>query len=156
MCQIEPHDDADAIVGKVGRRLLALDRRAGAHHPAAASLLDVPVEDAAWQALDPTGRRRRTLDGVQRLLLRLSQERPLLLVMEDLHWVDAETQAVLDGLIESLPTARILLLVNYRPEYAHTWGGKSYYTQLRIGPLGRPGAQALLDALLGDDPTPGR
>ena len=97
----------------------------------------MPVEDAAWQALDPPQRRQRTLDAVKRLLLRESQVQPLLLVFEDLHWIDAETQALLDSLVESLPTARLLLLVNYRPEYQHGWGSKTYYPQLRLDPLPR-------------------
>ena len=88
-------------------------------------------------ALDPPRRRRATLDALRRLLLRESQEQPLLLVFEDLHWIDSETQALLDSLVEMPPTARILLLVNYRPEYSHGWGNKSYYTQLRIDPLGQ-------------------
>ena len=78
---------------------------------------------------------------------------PLLLVFENLHWIDAETQAVLDSLIESLPTARLLLLVNYRPEYQHGWGNKTYYTQLRLDPLPTASAEELLQALLGDDPA---
>ena len=106
-----------------------------------------------WQALDPPQRRQRTLDAVKRLLLRESQEQPLLLVFEDLHWIDAETQALLDSLVESLPTARVLLLVNYRPEYQHGWGSKTYYTQLRLDPLPPESADELLDALLGDDPA---
>ena len=76
---------------------------------------------------------------------------PLLLVFEDLHWTDSETQALLDSLVESLPTARLLLLVNYRPEYQHGWGGKTYYTQLRLDPLPPESAEELLQALLGDD-----
>jgi predicted ATPase len=87
---------------------------------------------AAWQAIDPSQRRQRTLDALKRLLLRESQVQPLLLVFENLHWIDTETQAFLDGLGESLPAARILLLVNYRPEYQHGWRTKSYYTQLLI------------------------
>ena len=78
---------------------------------------------------------------------------PLLLVFEDLHWIDAETQALLDSLVESLPTARLLLLVNYRPEYQHGWGSKTYYTQLRLDPLPPASADELLQALLGDDPS---
>ena len=78
---------------------------------------------------------------------------PLLLVFENLHWIDAETQAVLDSLIDSLPTARLLLLVNYRPEYQHGWGNKTYYTQLRLDPLPPASAEELLQALLGDDPS---
>jgi tetratricopeptide (TPR) repeat protein len=76
---------------------------------------------------------------------------PLLLVFEDLHWIDTETQALLDSLVESLPTARLLLLVNYRPEYQHGWGSKTYYRQLRLDPLPPASADAFLQALLGDD-----
>src|SRR5262249_41444165 len=93
----------------------------------------------------------RTLDALKRVLLRESQAQPLLLVCEDLHWIDAETQALLDSLVESLPTARFLLLVNYRPEYQHGWGSKTYYTQLRLDPLPPASADAFLQALLGDD-----
>ena len=85
------------------------------------------------------------------MLLRESQVQPLLLVFEDLHWIDSETQALLDSLVESLPTARLLLLVNYRPEYQHAWGSKTYYTQLRLDPLPPESAEELLQALLGDD-----
>jgi predicted ATPase len=101
--------------------------------------------------LDPAQRRQHTLDAVKRLLLRESQVQPLLLVIEDLHWIDSETQALLDSLIESLPTARLLVLVNYRPEYQHGWGSKTYYTQLRIDPLTPESAGELLQALLGSD-----
>ena len=75
---------------------------------------------------------------------------PLLLVFEDLHWIDGETQALLDSLVESLPSARLLLLVNYRPEYQHRWGSKTYYSQLRLDPLPPESAEELLEALLGD------
>jgi predicted ATPase len=77
----------------------------------------------------------------------------VLLLFEDLHWIDAETQALLDALVESLPTARMLLLVNYRPEYQHAWGGKTYCLQLRIDPLAPESSDTLLTALLGEDAT---
>src|SRR5262249_54268729 len=115
-------------------------------------VLDVPVDDPQWSQLDPPQRRLRTLDGIKRLLMRESQVQPLLLLFEDLHWIDAETQALLDSVVESLPTARLLLLVNYRPEYQHGWGSKTYYRQLRIDPLPPESAQELLEALLGEDP----
>jgi tetratricopeptide (TPR) repeat protein len=108
------------------------------------------VEDTTWQALDPPQRRRWTLDAVRRLLLRETQVQPLLLVVEDLHWIDTETQALLDGLVESLPSARVLLLVNYRPEYQHVWGSKTYYSQLRLDALSPESAAGLLGSLLGD------
>jgi tetratricopeptide (TPR) repeat protein len=84
-------------------------------------------------------------------LLRESQVQPLLLVFEDLHWLDAETQQVLDSLVDSLPTAAILLAVNYRPEYRHGWGSRTYYRQLRIDPLAPESAEELLQGLIGDD-----
>jgi class 3 adenylate cyclase/tetratricopeptide (TPR) repeat protein len=149
--QIESRDEARKIREKVTGKLLSLDRALEPSLPALLWLLDVPVDDPQWPRLDPPQRRQRTLDAVKRLLLRESQVQPLLVVFEDLHWIDAETQASLDGLIESLPTARVLLLVNYRPEYEHAWGRKPYYRQLRIDPLPPESAEALLNALLGED-----
>ena len=147
--QIETADEARKIREKVTGKLLSLDRSLESSLPALLWLLDVPIED--WQRLDPPQRRQRALEGVKRLLLRESQVQPLLVLFEDLHWIDAETQALLDGLVESLPTARLLLLVNYRPEYQHTWSGKRYYRQLRIDSLPPESAEELLAALLGND-----
>ena len=134
---------------KLTGKLLTLDPVLQTTLPALLALLDLPTDDAAWAALDPAQRRRQTLDALKRLLLRESQEQPLLLVFEDLHWIDAETQALLDSLVDSLPTARILLLVNYRPEYEHGWHRKTYYQPLRLDPLTAASADELLDALLG-------
>jgi predicted ATPase/class 3 adenylate cyclase len=148
-CGIEDRDDPRRMREKLTGKLLTLDPALQPTLPAFLALLDVPVDDPTWQALDPPQRRQRTLDACKRLLLRESQEQPLLLVFEDLHWIDAETQALLDSLVESLPTARILLLVNYRPEYEHTWHRKTYYQQLRLDPLPPETADELLVALLG-------
>jgi class 3 adenylate cyclase/tetratricopeptide (TPR) repeat protein len=137
---------------KVTGKLLTLDRALEPILPALLALLDVPVEDAHWQALDPAQRQQRTMDAVKHLLLRESKGQPVLVVVEDLHWIDAETQAVLDALVESLPTARLLLLVNYRPGYQHGWGSKTCYSQVRLDALLPESASALLSALLGDDP----
>src|SRR5262249_51593634 len=149
-CGIEPRDEPRRMREKLTGKLLTLDPALQATLPAFLALLDLPVDDAQWQALDPPQRRQRTLEALKRLLLRESQEQPLLLVFEALHWIDAETQSLLDGLVESLPTVRILLLTNYRPEYAHRWGNKTYYQQLRLDPLPPESAEELLDALLGD------
>jgi predicted ATPase len=101
----------------------------------------------------PPQRRQRTLDALKRILVRESQVQPVLLVFEDLHWIDTETQAFLDTLVESLPTAKFLLLVSYRPEYRHGWGHKTYYRQLRLDPLPPASSDELLQPLLGDDPS---
>ena len=149
--QIEDRDDGRRIREKLTGRLLTLDPALGPTLPAFLALLEVPVEDPAWQALDPAQRRQRTLDALKHLLLRESQVQPILLVFENLHWIDAETQTFLDGLVESLPAARLLLLVNYRPEYQHGWGQKTYYTQLRLDALPPASAEVMLQSLLGDD-----
>ena len=151
--QIEARDNARRMREKITGKLLTLDPALQPTLPAFLALLDVPGEDPQWQALDPAQRRQRTLDALKRLVLRESQIQPLCLVVENLHWIDAETQAWLDSLIESLPTARLLLLVNFRPEYQHGWGSKTYYKQLRLDPLQPESAEELLQSLLGSDRT---
>jgi tetratricopeptide (TPR) repeat protein len=152
-CQIEDRDDPRRVRERVIGKLLNLDEALKPTLPAVLALLDVPGEDPQWDGLDPAQRRQRTLDAAKRLVLRESQVQPLLVIFEDLHWIDTETQALLDLLVDSLPTARLLLLVNYRPEYQHGWGSKTSYTQLRLDPLPPENAQALLETLLGPDPT---
>jgi class 3 adenylate cyclase len=152
-CHVEEHDDPRTVRAKVTGQVLTLDEALQDTLPALLSLLEVLPEDSPFRSLDPPQRRQRTLQALKRVLLRESQVQPLLLVFEDLHWIDTETQALLDSLVESLPTARLLLLVNYRPEYQHGWGSKTYYTQLRLDPLPPASADELLQALLGDDPS---
>src|SRR5437870_2339037 len=150
--KIQDRDDLREIREKVTGKLLTLDESLKPALPAFLTLLDVPVDDAAWRMLDPGQRRQRTLDAVKRLLLREAREQPLLLIFEDLHWIDSETQAFLDMLVDSLGSARLLLLVNYRPEYQHGWGGKTYYSQLRLDALPAELTAEPLAALLGGDP----
>jgi class 3 adenylate cyclase len=100
--QIEPRDDTRKIREKVTGKILSLDRALEPGLPAFLTLLDVPVEDLQWQSLDPPARRQRTLDALKRLLLRESQVQPLGLALEDLHWIDSETQGLLDSLVDSM------------------------------------------------------
>ena len=150
---LDDTDDARTIRAKVTGQVLTLDETLQDTLPALLALLDALPDDSPFRQLDPAQRRQRTLTALKRVLLRESQVQPLLLVCEDLHWIDTETQALLDSLVESLPTAQILLLVNYRPEYQHGWGSKTYYTQLRLDPLPPASAAEVLQALLGDDPS---
>jgi class 3 adenylate cyclase/tetratricopeptide (TPR) repeat protein len=152
-CHLEEHDDPRTVRAKVTGQVLTLDEALQDTLPALLSLLEVLPEDSPFRTLDPPQRRQHTVQALKRMLLRESQVQPLLLVFEDLHWIDTETQALLDSLVESLPTARLLLLVNYRPEYQHGWGNKTYYTQLRLDPFPPASAEEFLAALLGDDPS---
>jgi class 3 adenylate cyclase/tetratricopeptide (TPR) repeat protein len=148
---VEDTDDIRTMRAKLTGQVLTLDESLQDTLPALLVLLNALPDDSPFRQLDPAQRRQRTLTALKRVLLRESQVQPLLLVFEDLHWIDTETQALLDSLVESLPTARLLLLVNYRPEYQHGWGSKTYYTQLRLDPLPPASAEAFLAALLGDD-----
>jgi class 3 adenylate cyclase/tetratricopeptide (TPR) repeat protein len=146
-------DQGAKVAERVQSRLRALGPALETHLSAILHLLGVPLDDAQWDLLDPRDRRRRTADAVRALLVRESVAHPLLVVFEDLHWIDAGTQECLDALVESLPTARAALLINYRPEYQHHWSLKSYYTQIPVAPLPRAGAGQLLESLLGPDPA---
>jgi tetratricopeptide (TPR) repeat protein len=154
-CHIEDRDDLRTVRAKITGHILTLDEALQDTVPAVLALFEALPADSPFLALDPLQRRRRTLEALKHVLLRESQVQPLLLVFEDLHWIDTETQAVLDMLVESLPPARVLLLVNYRPEYQHGWGSKTSYTQLRLDPLPEASADSLLQALLGEDASLG-
>ncbi len=151
--QVEDADEPRTVRARVTGQVLTLDETLQETIPALLWLLDALPDDSPFRTLEAPQRRQRALEAIKRVLLRESQVQPLLLVCEDLHWIDAETQVLLDNLVESLPTGRLLLLVNYRPEYQHGWGSKTYYTQVRLDPLPPASADALLQALLGDDPS---
>ena len=149
--KVHDRDDHRQIREKVIGKLLALDESLKLSLPALLNLLDVPVTDTSWETLDPGQRRRRTIDAVKHLLMREAREQPLLVIFEDLHWIDGETQALLDSLVESLPSARVLLLVNYRPEYKNDWVSRTAYRQINLDALPAESATELLEALLGND-----
>ena len=149
--QIEGRDDKRSVREKVIGKVLSLDRTLERSLPAFLALLDVPPDGDQWIQLDPIERRERTLEGLNHLLLLESRVQPLLVVVEDLHWIDADSQAVLDTLVESLPSARLMLVVSYRPEYQHDWVSKPCYTRIGVDPLATPSAESLLEVLLGTD-----
>jgi len=130
--------------------VLRLDRSLEDTLPYLYSLQGIADAGDSLAQMDPQIRRRRTLDAIKRILLRESLNQPLMVIFEDLHWIDSETQALLNLLVDAIANARILLLVNYRPEYRHEWGSRTHYTQLRLDPLGRESAEEMLSAVLGD------
>jgi class 3 adenylate cyclase len=100
--------------------------------------------------MDAQIKRQRTLDTIKRIVVRESLNQPVIVIFEDLHWIDAQTQALLDLLAGSIANSRVLLLVNYRPEYRHDWTNKSCYSQLRLPPLGETDGAVMLATLLGE------
>ncbi|HEV8718561.1 MAG TPA: hypothetical protein VGX03_37795, partial [Candidatus Binatia bacterium] len=151
--QIQPQDEERNRRQKVLGKVLDLDRSLEDTLPYLFTLLGIEDPTFSLQHMDPQIRRRRTFESLKKLFLRESLNQPLILIFEDLHWIDSETQGFLDLLSESVASARILLLTNYRPEYRPAWGTKTYYTQLRLTPLGKEEAEELLTALLGTDPS---
>src|SRR5712692_9763131 len=149
--QLTPQDDERQRQEKITGKVLTLDRSLEDTLPYLFFLLGIAEPISSLAQMDPQIRKRRTFEAIRWLLVRESLNQPLLFIFEDLHWLDSETQAFLTLLSESIATARILLLVNYRPEYRHEWGSKTYYTQLRLDPLGQAEAQELFTALLGDN-----
>ncbi|MGH7852226.1 MAG: adenylate/guanylate cyclase domain-containing protein [Candidatus Binatia bacterium] len=155
-------EDSAGIQRKVVEQMLALDEALMDSIPpilmlldAASSLLDSQAEVARAMArfnrLEPQEKRSQTFRALQRLFLCDSGRQPLLMVFEDLHWIDGETQAFLDLLVEILPSSRIYLLVNYRPGYSHTWASKDYYSRIRVDPLSADGANELIESLSGNN-----
>lgn len=144
----QPQDDERARRQKVIGKVLELDRNLEDTLPYLFALLGIEEQLSPLQQMDPQVRRWRTFEALKRVFLRESLKQPLILIFEDLHWIDGETQGFLDMLSESVPSAKLLLLANYRPEYRYEWGQKTYYTQLRLTPLGRAEAEELLDELL--------
>jgi class 3 adenylate cyclase len=150
--KITHEDDERTRREKVTGRVLALDRALEDALPYLYGLLGLTEENSQVAEVEAQTRKRRSLDAIKRILLRESLNQPLVVIFEDLHWIDSETQGFLNLLADSIGTARILLLFNYRPEYRHDWGNKTYYTQLRLDPLGIESADEMLSALLGDSP----
>src|SRR5712692_3712217 len=148
--QIAPQDDERRRREKITGRVLTLERSLEDTLPYLFTLFGIAEPASSLQQMDPQIRKQRTFEAIKRLLTRESLNQPLILVFEDLQWLDAETQAFLTLLSESVATAKLLLLVNYRPEYQHDWGNKTFYTQLRLDPLGKEEAREMLTVLLGE------
>src|SRR6202022_4515101 len=127
-------DDERKRREKVTGRVLALDRSLEDTLPYLFSLLGIVEGDDPLPQMDGQIKKRRTLEAIKRIVLRESLNQPLMVIFEDLHWIDEETQELLNLLVDSIGTAKFLLLVNYRPEYSHQWNSKTYYTQLRLDP----------------------
>jgi class 3 adenylate cyclase/tetratricopeptide (TPR) repeat protein len=148
--RITSEDDHGARREKVTRQVIALDRDLEDILPYLFGLLGIVESYDPHAQMDAQVRKRRTLNAIKRLLLRESFNQPLMMIFEDLQWIDAETQELFDLLADSISASKILMIVNYRPEYSHQWSSKGHYRYLRLDPLGKASAEEMLSALLGD------
>lgn len=135
-------------------RILGLDENLQHVIPPIQELLSLQVDDEAYLRLEPKQKREKTFEAIRDLLVRESQDRPLILTIEDLHWIDKTTEEFLSYMIGWLPRARILLLLLYRPEYTHQWGSKSYYHRIGLEQLSANTSAELVGAILEGDVVP--
>ena len=148
---IEAQDNEHKRREKVTNKISDLDPKLIDIHPYVLGLLNLNGADDPLLQMDERARDLQTWEGLKRLLVRESVNQPLTLIFEDLHWIDDQTQEFLTVLAEAIGTARILLIVNYRPEYVYRWNSKSYFTQIRLDPLGDTTAKEMLAAMLGEN-----
>ena len=148
---LDKTDTTEMACSKIEARLSGLNCSRPEMISPLLSILDVETADQVWQSLEATVRRRRTVDAVKQLLLAESERQPLMLVFEDVHWLDAESERVIDALVDELPTRKILLVLVCRPEYQHRWADRDYYSHFGVRPLDTDEANTLLDDLIGND-----
>jgi pimeloyl-ACP methyl ester carboxylesterase/DNA-binding SARP family transcriptional activator/class 3 adenylate cyclase/tetratricopeptide (TPR) repeat protein len=147
--------DVQAAGAAAGERLARLCRTLGLDGltPSLAALLDLPADSGDWQNLDGTGRMARIQESVVALLAALAQQSPLVVLIEDLHWIDAASETVIERMIDAVAGQRILLVLTYRPSYRHDWLRRSIFQQIRLEPFDAEETERFLDALLGGDAT---
>jgi class 3 adenylate cyclase/tetratricopeptide (TPR) repeat protein len=147
-CEIPEHAGVDEINLRLHNKLSLLDDELTSALPAMRSLLDMPVGDAEWSALEPAGRRQRILEAGKAIILRATEVRPLLLWFEDMQWTDAESRTLIEGLAKAIGNSRLLIVMTYRPEFKHGISASNYRT-IEVEALDRANAELLVRTLLG-------
>ncbi|MDF3073366.1 MAG: family ATPase [Alphaproteobacteria bacterium] len=137
------------VIKRVHGRLIALDPGMETLTRPLASMLVGGDIDSEWAALEPEARRRQILDACRKLVAFATIRRPLIAVLEDLHWIDGESEAVIEAMIESLPAMRLLLVLSYRPEYQPRWSGRAGCSQTRLLPLSNAETEEFLKRAMG-------
>jgi len=142
-------EDGEIIVNKkMEEKILDLDEKIKGVLPPFQGLLSLKMDDEAFTKLEPKEKRERIFEALRDLMIRVSQEKPLVLAVEDLHWIDKTSEEFLDYLIGWMANTPILLILLYRPEYTHQWGSKSYYTKIGLDQLGTASSSELVQAML--------
>lgn len=145
---IKEGDREFLIKKKMEEKILGLDEKLKNVIPPFQDLLSLKVDDEGFTKLEPKEKRERTFEALRDILVRGSQERPLILTVEDIHWIDKTSEEFLNYMIGWLPNTPIMLLLLYRPEYTHPWGSKSYYTKVGLDQLGTTSSGELVKAIL--------
>jgi len=146
--EIKEGDREYIIKKKMAEKILGLDEKLQGILPPFQELLSLKVDDEGYLKLEPEQKREKTFEAIRDLLIRGSQERLLVMAIEDLHWIDKTTEELLDYLIGWLPNTQILLILLYRPEYTHQWGSKSYYSKIGVDQLSTHSSTELVRAIL--------
>lgn len=148
---IQAQDHEQQRREKISQKIIELDPQLADVQPYVYSLLSLHGTDDPSLDMDEATRLNQTWEGLKRLFVRESVRQPLTLIFEDLHWIDAQTEAFLTFMTQAIGTARILMIVNFRPEYVHLWHNNSYFTQIRLDPLGELAATEMLADMLGQN-----
>jgi predicted ATPase/class 3 adenylate cyclase len=148
---IADSDPPEAVRSKVASALRSVDPELAGSEAALVPFLDVRHETPEWRALEPPQRRKLVFAGLRQLLLALARVQPVLLVVEDLHWLDSASRAFLDDLAGMVAKSRLALFLTFRPEFQHAWHARANFTEIQLAPLTAAEAMELLDHMLGPD-----
>jgi class 3 adenylate cyclase len=138
------------IKKKMREKILQLDEKLQGALLSFHELFSLTVEDETYQKLESMQKREKIFEALRDLFVRESQNRPIILVVDDLHWIDKTSEEFLSYLIEWLANTHILLILLYRSEYTHSWGSKSYYNQIGLTQLTSQSSAELIRAILYD------
>jgi class 3 adenylate cyclase/tetratricopeptide (TPR) repeat protein len=146
-CGIEAEDPPDQVAGKIERNIKALELDVSLAHYLRHAF-GLPAGDPAIAALDPVAIRAHTFEALRELLVGQSERRPLVVLIEDLHWIDQTSEEFLAGLADEMPSVPIMLLATYRPGYSPSWSGKSFASQLALRPLSAAASEEIVASIL--------
>jgi class 3 adenylate cyclase/predicted ATPase len=149
--RITDQDGSEAAREKIAGRMLLLDEGLKDALPLMFDFLEVPDLERPVPQMDPQARLRQLFGVVKRIAQARSKREPAVVLLEDLHWFDGGSEAVLEVLVDTAESNRTLIVVNFRPEYHAGWMQRSYYQQLPLLPLGNEAIAELLRDLLGPD-----
>jgi predicted ATPase len=145
---IEDHDDERDAIAKIDAGIAAMGADLAWTAPYVRRLLSLPDDDPAIEAADATTRRAETFRALKALTLRAAERQPVVLLVEDLHWIDAASEEYLAFLADAVPTARILLVLTHRPGHRQPFGDRSYHRRITLGALEPDDMAAMASAIL--------